>query len=275
MKSKVWCWIQQHRFAALGIALALLVVGSSALAPILAPYAPDAQDLNMGLSLPSIQHWLGTDQLGRDVLSRILWAGRLSTAIAAIVLLLSLVLGGAIGILAGYFGGWVDEVCMRLIDLFLSIPTFILALALIGTLGTGIQNLVLALAVSWFPAYARLVRSQVLAIKTSEFVLAAEALGGSPWHILQYHYLPSLIGAIIVQLSLDVGAVILAIAGLSFIGLGVQPPAPEWGTMLVDARPFMQAAPYLVLAPGLAILFTVFGFNVLSEAWETWLDPRR
>ena len=268
-------WIQKNGFVAIGIILALLIVGSCVLAPVLMPYAADGQDLNVGLSSPSVQHWFGTDQLGRDILSRIFWAGRLSMTIAAIVLLLSLILGGAIGMLAGYMGSWVDEVCMRLIDLFLSIPTFILALALIGTLGTGIQNLVLALAVSWFPAYARLIRSEVLTLKSSEFVLAAEALGGSPFHVLRCHYLPSLAGAVLVQLSLDVGAVILAIAGLSFIGLGIQPPLPEWGTMLVDARPFMQVAPHLVLAPGLAILLTVFGFNALSETLETWLDPRR
>lgn len=271
---KFW-WLQHNWFAAIGIVLALLVIGSSAIAPLVAPYLPDTQDLVQGLSAPSIEHWLGTDQLSRDILSRILWAGRVSVAIAAIVLLLSLVVGGAIGMVSGYFGGWVDEVCMRFVDLFLSIPTFILALALIGTLGSGLQNLVLALAVSWFPAYARLVRAQVIAIKTSEFIVAAEVLGGNPIHILRRHYLPSLAGVVLVQLSLDVGAVILAIAGLSFIGLGVQPPLPEWGTMLVDARPFMQVAPHLVLAPGLAILFTVFGFNALSETLETWLDPRR
>jgi peptide/nickel transport system permease protein len=158
-----------------------------------------------------------------------MWAGQLSVAIAAIVLLLSLLIGGSVGMIAGYYGSWVDEICMRLVDLFLSIPTFILALALIGTLGVGLQNLILALAFSGWAAYARLVRSQVLSMKHSGFIMAAEAMGGSPLDILWRHYLPSLVGTVVVQLSLDVGTVILAIAGLSFIGLGVQPPTPEWG----------------------------------------------
>jgi nickel transport system permease protein len=260
---------------AIGITLPLLIITISLLAPFLAPYAPDAQDLNVGLTSYSFAHWLGTDALGRDILSRLLWAGRVSVSITGVVLLSSLLVGGAIGMVAGYWGGWVDEICMRLVDLFLSIPTFILALALIGTLGVGQQNLVLALAFSGWATYARLVRSQVLAIKHRQFIVAAEAMGGSPVYILWHHYLPALLGAVLVQLSLDVGAVVLSIAGLSFIGLGVQPPLPEWGTMLVDARPFLQTAPHLVMAPGGAILLTVFGFNALGEALEARFDPRR
>jgi nickel transport system permease protein len=262
-------------FHTIAILLTLILAILCTLAPVLAPYPPDVPDLEMGLSPPSFQHWLGTDALGRDLLSRLLWAGQVSLAIAAIVLLLSLIIGGSVGMIAGYYGGWVDEICMRLVDLFLSIPTYILALALIGTLGVGLQNLVLALAFSWWSAYARLVRSQVLAMKHSGFVIAAEAMGGSAWFVLRRHYLPSLVGVLVVQLSLDVGAVILAIAGLSFIGLGVQPPTPEWGTMLVDARPFMQSAPRLVLVPGAAVLITVLGFNALGEFLEIQLDPRR
>jgi peptide/nickel transport system permease protein len=268
-------WLSQKPVTAIGILFLLIVILSSIFAPVLAPQAPDAQDLDHILVLPSWQHLLGTDSLGRDLLSRLMWAGRISLAIATIVLSLSLLLGGTIGLVAGFYGGWVEELCMRGIDLFLSIPTFILALALIGTLGTGLQNLTLALTISWFPAYARLVRSQVLVLKNQEFITAAIALGGSSWHILWYHYLPSLAGLVVVQLSLDVGTVVLAIAGLSFIGLGVQPPMPEWGTMLVDARPLMQVAPHTVIAPGLAIFFTVFGFHTLSEALENWLEPRK
>jgi len=268
-------WLSQNPVTAIGICLLLVIILSSILAPVLAPKAPDAQDLEHTLALPTWQHLLGTDSLGRDILSRLMWAGRISLAIAALVLLLSLLVGGTIGLIAGFYGGWVDELCMRGIDLFLSIPTFILALALIGTLGNGLQNLALALTISWFSAYARLVRSQVLSLKNQEFITAARALGGSSWHILRQHYLPSIAGVVVVQLSLDVGSVILAIAGLSFIGLGVQPPMPEWGTMLVDARPLMQVAPHTVIAPGLAIFSTVFGFHTLSEALENWLEPRK
>ncbi len=268
-------WLAQNSVTAIGIALLMIIILISIFAPILAPQPPDAQDLEHILALPSWQHLLGTDSLGRDLLSRLMWAGRISLAIATIVLCLSLLLGGMIGLVAGFYGGWIDEICMRGIDLFLSIPTFILALALIGTLGTGLQNLTLALIISWFPNYARLVRSQVLVLKNQEFITAAIALGGYSWHILWYHYLPSLAGIVVVQLSLDVGSVVLAIAGLSFLGLGVQPPMPEWGTMLVDARPLMQVAPHTMIVPGLAIFLTVFGFHTLSEALENWLEPRK
>jgi peptide/nickel transport system permease protein len=268
-------WLSQYPVTAIGIFLLLIIISSSILAPILAPQAPDAQDLDHILALPSWQHLLGTDALGRDLLSRLMWAGRISLAIATIVLSLSLLIGGTIGFVAGFYGGWLDELWMRGMDLFLSIPTLILALALIGTLGTGLQTMTLALTISWFPAYARLVRSQVLVLKNQDFITAAITLGGSSWHILWHHYLPSLVGVVVVQLSLDVGAVVLAIAGLSFIGLGVQPPTPEWGTMLVDARPLMQVAPHTVITPGLAIFATVFGFHTLSEALENWLEPRK
>jgi ABC-type dipeptide/oligopeptide/nickel transport system permease subunit len=267
-------WLSRHPVAAIGIFLLSIVISSSIFAPVLAPQAPEIQDLDHILALPSGQHLLGTDALGRDILSRLMWAGRISLAIATVVLCLSLLIGGSIGLVAGFYGGWIDELCMRGIDLFLSIPTLILALALIGTLGTGLQNMTLALTISWFPAYARLVRSQVLVLKNQDFITAAITLGGSSWHMLWHHYLPSLVGVVVVQLSLDVGAVVLAIAGLSFIGLGVQPPMPEWGTMLVDARPLMQVAPHTVMAPGLAIFATVFGFHALSEALENWLEPR-
>lgn len=270
---KLCYWSRKNALSSVGILLALLIVIVSIMAPLLAPFDPVSQDLSVGLIAHNAEHLLGTDQLGRDIFSRLLWAGRVSITLTAIVLVLSLMLGGGIGVCAGYIGGLVDEVLMRLVDLFLSLPTIILALALVGTLGSGFTNLVVALTVAWWPAYARLVRSQVFSIKSDEFMLAAKALGGSPLHIIRVHLLRALIAPVLVQLSLDVGAIVLAIAGLSFLGLGIQPPSPEWGTMLVDARPFMQVAPHLVIAPGLAILVTVFGFNALAEGLENWLDP--
>lgn len=267
-------WQKFHLISSIGIVLALLTVIASIFAPAIAPYDPAAQDLNLGLSTPTWQHLLGTDHLGRDILSRLLWAGQVSITLTAIVLCLSASIGVGIGVCAGYFGGVVDEILMRFVDLFLALPKQILALALVGILGSGFPNLVLALTIGWWPTYARLVRSQVLSAKSTAFVEAAFALGGSPLYIIRVHLLPALLGPVLVQLSLDVGAGILAIAGLSFLGLGIQPPSPEWGTMLVDARPFMQAAPRLVIAPGVAILVTVFGFNALAESLESWLDPR-
>jgi peptide/nickel transport system permease protein len=252
-----------------------LLVAASLLAPLVAPYDPASQNLRLGLSTPSLVHPLGTDQLGRDLLSRILWAGRASLSIGVLVLFISLCVGASVGLVAGYLGGLIDEVCMRLVDLFMSLPTFILALALVGTLGAGMQNLVVALAVGWWPPYARLVRSAILAARGSEYVLAAECLGLPPGRIMRRYLLPAPLGVVVVQLSLDVGQVILAVAGLGFLGLGIAPPRPEWGTMLVDARPFMQSAPHLVIAPGLAIFCAVFGCHALSDMLEQHLNPHR
>lgn len=267
-------WGRQNIISSVGILLALLIAIACLAAPVIAPYEPAHQDLSIGLSGLSWEHLLGTDQLGRDLLSRLLWAGRASITLTIIVLSLSLILGGGVGVCAGYFGGLVDEVLMRLVDLFLCLPKLILALALVGALGSGFLDLVAALTVVWWSTYARLVRSQVLSVKNDEFFLAAKALGGSPIHIIRTHLLPALLGPVLVQLSLDAGAIVLTIAGLSFLGLGIQPPSPEWGTMLVDARPFMQVAPRLVILPGAVITIAVFGFNALAEGLETWLDPR-
>lgn len=267
-------WARANVISSIGILLTLLIAIASLLAPVIAPYDPTHQDLSIGLSGPNWEHLLGTDQLGRDILSRLLWAGRASITLTTIVLGLSLMLGGGVGVCAGYFGGLVDYVLMRLVDFFLSLPKLLFVLALVGILDSGFPDLVVALTVVWWSNYARLVRSQVLSVKNDDFFLAAKALGGSPLHIIRTHLLPALLGPVLVQLSLDVGAVVLTIAGLSFLGLGIQPPSPEWGTMLVDARPFMQVAPRLVILPGMAITITVFGFNVLAERLEKWLDPR-
>lgn len=271
--ARVRRWIRHNRVSAAGIVLALAIVLASVLSPWLAPYEPDEQDLYASLMPPTISHPLGTDHLGRDILSRVMWAGRVSLTITSAVLILSMVLGGGVGLIAGYTGGWVDQVVMRLVDLFLALPTLILALALIGILGARVENLILALTISWWPPYARLVRSTVQMVRSQEFVMASQALGSSPLQIMRLHVLPALLGPVAVLLSLDTGSVVLTIAGLSFLGLGIQPPTPEWGTMLVDARPFMEIAPYLIVPPGLVVLLTVFGFNSLSEGLESWLNP--
>ena len=270
----VFHWARHHVVSSFGITLALIIVLASLLAPVLAPYDPVSQNLRLGLTEPSGEHLLGTDHLGRDILSRLLWAGRSSITATAIVLLISLILGTSVGLLAGFYGGFVDDFIMRITDVFLSLPTFIMALAIIGALGPGFENLILALSVVWWPVYARLVRSKVLSVKTMDYVLASETLGGSSLHIMRRHLLPALVGPIVVLLSLDVGHAMLSIAGLGFLGLGIQPPTPEWGTMLVDARPFMQYALHLVVPPGLAVLIAVFGFNSLGEGFDDWLNPR-
>ena len=267
-------WISRNLLSLTGTASASLLVCACLGAPWLAPTDPIAIDLSLGLQSPSVEHWLGTDDLGRDVLSRLLWGGRITITVTAIVLLISLVVGMFVGLVSGYSDGVVEELGMRLTDLMYALPSIILALALIGTLGPSIHALVLALALSGWVSYARLTRSLALTVKTSEFVEAARAFGATDGHIIRRHLLPAAMGPVAVQLSLDAGSTVLAIAGLSFLGLGIQPPSPEWGTMLVDSRPYMDSAPHLVLPPGVAIFILVFGLNALGQGLENRLRPR-
>ncbi|MCS7259557.1 MAG: ABC transporter permease [Anaerolineae bacterium] len=257
----------------IGIGMAALLTLLCLAAPWLAPYDPTMVNLSIGLQPPSVEHWLGTDPLGRDVLSRLLWGGQISITLTILILTISAAVGVAVGTASGYWGGLVDELGMRLTEFIYGIPTIILTLALIGVFGPSISVLVLALSLSGWVRYARLVRSLVLTVRTSEFVLAAYAMGGTARHIILRHLIPNLLGPVSVQVSLDAGVTVLSIAGLSFLGLGIQPPTPEWGTMLVESRPFLDYAPHLVLPPGLAIFVLVFGCNALSVELESRLRP--
>ncbi|MEZ4728629.1 MAG: ABC transporter permease [Caldilineaceae bacterium] len=242
-------------------------------APLVATHDPTAVDLRMGLQTPSASHWLGSDQLGRDVWSRVVWAGRASLLVTGSVLGLSLLLGLTVGLVSGYGGGWIDDLAMRVTDFFYALPQIILALALIGTVGPSRPALIAALAIGGWVTYARLARSLVLALRQRDFVTAAHATGATHRRILTRHLLPGIIGPVAVQLSLDAGATMLAIAALSFLGLGLQPPTPEWGAMLVEARPYLDQAPHLVLPPGVAIFLVILGCNALGETLEDWLRP--
>ena len=272
-RNRAALWESRNLLLLAGAGSASLLICACLVAPWLAPYDPVAIDLSVGLQAPSAGYWLGTDNLGRDVLSRLLWGGRVSITITSIVLLFSLIAGMLIGLICGYSGGVVEELGMRLTDLIYALPGIILALALIGALGPSIAALIFALALSGWVRYARLARSLVLTVKTSGFVEAAWAIGATDIHIMRKHLLPASIGPVAVQLSLDAGVTVLSIAGLSFLGLGIQPPTPEWGTMLVDARPYMDYAPHLVLPPGVAIFILVFGSSALSQGLENRLRP--
>lgn len=256
-----------------GIGVMFFVVLLCLAAPLVATHDPATVDLRTGLQSPSAAHWLGTDQLGRDMWSRVVWAGRASLTVTGAVLALSLALGMSVGLVSGYAGGWIDNIAMRVTDFFYALPQIILALAMIGALGPSIPSLIIALAVGGWVTYARLARSLVLTLRQQEFVTAAHATGASGWRILTRHLLPGAVGPVIIQLSLDAGATILAVASLSFLGLGIQPPTPEWGAMLVDARPFLDQALHLVLPPGMAIFLVVFGCNAVGEALENQLRP--
>ena len=275
LPSRAWrlpliSWQTSH----VGILVMVLVVLLCLAAPVVATHDPAAVDLRMGLQLPSADHWLGSDQLGRDVWSRVVWAGRASLLVTGVVLTLSLLLGLVVGLVSGYGGGWIDNIAMRITDFFYALPQIILALALIGAVGPSLLTLIAALAIGGWVTYARLARSLVLSLRQRDFVTAAQATGATHWWILTRHLLPGTIGPVAVQLSLDAGSSILAIAALSFLGLGVQPPTPEWGAMLVEARPYLDRALHLVLPPGLAIFLVVFGCNALGEALEDRLRPR-
>lgn len=271
-----WAWrlpSAQWQPNQVGIAVMVVVVLLCLAAPLVATHDPAAVDLRTGLQPPSAIHWLGSDQLGRDVWSRVVWAGRASLLVTGIVLLLSLLLGLGVGLVSGYGGGWIDDLAMRVTDFFYALPQLILALALIGAVGPSLLTLIVALAIGGWVTYARLARSLVLSLRQRDFVCAAQATGATHWRILTRHLLPGTLGPVAVQLSLDAGATMLAIAALSFLGLGLQPPTPEWGAMLVEARPYLDRAPHLVLPPGVAIFLVVFGCNALGETLEDWLRP--
>ena len=248
----------------------LAVVG-----PVVTPYDPAAQDLPNRLRPPSLAHPLGTDQFGRDLLTRIVYGARFSLGIGLTVTAIRVAVGTAVGLVSGYAGGWVDEALMRLVDIQLAFPGLVLALVVAGILGPSLQNLLIALAVVGWSTYARVVRGSVLSIKERRYVDAARLVGTPRRRLFRRHLLPNVINPVIVIATLNLGTVVLATAGLSFIGLGAQPPTPEWGTMLAGGREHMRQAWWIVNAPGAAIMLTVLGFNLLGDGLRDTLDPRQ
>lgn len=257
-----------------GLAIITIFILAAILAPILAPFPPDKQYLTLRLKPPSAQHLLGTDQLGRDVLSRVLWGARVSLTVGLVVVISAAVFGTVVGLFAGYFGGIADDSLMRLTDVFFAFPSLILAMAVAAALGPGLNTAMIAIAVVSWPVYARLVRGQVLALREREFVQAAESVGASGIRILWRHLLPNSLSPILVQASFDLGGAILIAAGLSFIGFGAQPPLAEWGVMISDGRKYVTTQPWLPLFPGIAILLTVAAFNLIGDGLRDALDPR-
>ncbi len=266
--------LAQDRLALVGLVLVVAVVGVAAAAPWVAPNDPLRVDLAHRLAAPSIKYPLGTDHLGRCIFSRLVYGARASLATAALALGAVLTIGVPLGVLAGYCGGWVDNIVMRAVDVLLAFPGLVLALVIAGTLGPGLFNVMLALAAVWWVSYARVVRAVVLSVKEKEFVLAARASGAREVGIIWRHILPHALAPVVVLATVDMGKLILAVSGLSFLGLGAQPPAPEWGAMLSDGRPYMQAAPQLMVYPGLCIMLVVLAFNLLGDGLRDALDPR-
>jgi peptide/nickel transport system permease protein len=258
-----------------GLALTLLLVVLALAAPWLAPADPTAQNLPARLASPSHTHWMGTDELGRDILSRILFGARVSMLVSISVVLGAGITGLAIGSLAGYFGGWLDRfVNIVLVNAFLSFPGILLAIAFAAFLGPGLGKVILALVITGWAGYARLARAQILQAKEMEYVLAARSLGASDARILLRHLLPNILQPVLVQATIAMAGAILAESTLSFLGVGVLAPMPSWGAMLNDARSHLFDAPHLVLFPALAVMTAVLAFNLLGDALRDWLDPK-
>ena len=266
--------LARHRLAMFGAVLVALEVGLALLAPWIAPHEPNRMDYTAVLSGPTTEHPLGTDDLGRDLLSRTLYGSRLSLEVGIVAVLVAVVLGVPIGLVSGYLGGIFDEAVMRVVDAVMALPALVLALTIAAVLGPGIWNATVAIAVVAAPTYTRLVRGQVLSIKENDYVLAAQSIGAPTWVILMRHILPNAFSPVIVQASLGVGFAIILEASLSFIGLGAQPPTPSWGNMVQVGFQYLEIAPWFVLIPAVAIFLAVLGFNMLGDGLRDTLDPK-
>lgn len=266
-------WWRRYGLAAVGAAIIVAWIIVAALAPLIAPYAPDVVDVTVRLKPPSAAHWLGTDTLGRDVLSRLLYGARTSLFVGIAVVAAAAAVGAAIGAIAAYVGGLVEAALMRLTDLVLCFPPIVLALAIAAALGIGTTNTVIAIVVVWWPKFARLARGLVLVQRNQEYVEAAHVIGYGPGRILLRHILPNTVGPFTVLMTLDVGHAIITFAGLSFLGLGVLPPTAEWGAMIAEGRELLKQW-WCAAFPGLALFTVVMAFNFLGDGIRDWLDPR-
>ena len=257
-----------------GAVVVILFILVAILAPWLAPYDPVAIDMNATLENPSGAHWLGTDSVGRDTLSRIIYGTRTSLIIGLIVVGIGTVIGMTLGTIAGYFGGWTYTIIMRLIDALMCFPMIILMLLIAAMLGPGMRNVIIALTIGLMPGYARLMCGQVLSVKNDDYIMAARSLGAGNVRIILRHIVLNCLPPMIVQITMMLGSVILAEAGLSFLGIGIQPPTPAWGGMITSGRQYLTKLPVLSLAPGLALMLVVFAFNIVGDGIRDALDPR-
>lgn len=264
----------RHRLAMVGTTIVLLLVFVAAFGRMVAPYDPLAMDFTALFAPPSWAHPFGTDEFGRDIFARVLYGARISLQVAFIAVGISGTAGVLLGLVAGFLGGWIDELVMRFMDVLFAFPAVLLAITVMAILGRGVGNAMVAIAIVYIPIFARVTRGAVLSVRGREYVTAARALGKSPFGIMLRHVLPNAIGPIIVQTSLSLAFAILAEAALSYFGLGTQPPDPSWGRMLSEGRGFLQQAPWMGIFPGLAIMVSVMGFNFLGDGLRDLLDPR-
>ncbi|MFH1929633.1 MAG: ABC transporter permease [Chloroflexota bacterium] len=264
----------RDKLAIAGMVIIGVLLLMALLAPLVAPYDPIIQEILKRRQAPSSEHWMGLDDLGRDILSRIIFGSRFSLQVGVVSVSLAILVGAIVGAAAGYLGGWVDTVVMRLMDIMLAFPALLLAIAIVTILGPGLLNMLYAIAIVSIPAYARIVRASVLTVKEHDYILAGRSIGVPPLRLLFRNVFPNCLTPLIVQGTLGIGTAILDAAGLSFLGLGAQPPKPEWGAMLGQGRYSMFTAPHIVVFPGIAIMLTVLGFNLLGDGLRDALDPR-
>lgn len=274
-KSRAWSKFRRNKTALFGASLVLIFTLVAILAPLLTSFDPTQTSFLTVRKAPSALHWLGTDELGRDVLSRVMYGARASLMAGLVSVVIALVLGVPFGLLAGYFGKWTDSIISRATEALLAIPFLILAIALASFLGPSLMNAMIAIGISAAPKFVRLTRGQVLSIKNDEYVQSARSIGASDWRIITRHILPNVMPPLIVQATITIATAIIAEASLSFLGLGLQPPNPSWGSMLNTAKNFMLQAPWLSIFPGSAIFMVVLGFNLLGDGLRDALDPRQ
>ena len=271
---ETWRRLKKSKVAVVSLFVILFVILVAVFAPILAPYSYEVQDYSNALSSPSSEHLLGTDRIGRDILSRLIYGSRQSLQMGIIAMAISTVLGVILGAIAGYYGKWVDNLVMRLLDIYQGIPMLLLTVTLAAVLGASLRNAIIAIGIAMVPGTARLMRASILTVREMDYVEAAKSINASNPRIIMKHILPNAIAPIIVNVTMGIGNCILAGAALSFIGLGAQPPIPEWGAMISDARNYMRAYPTLALYPGICIIITVLAFNLLGDGLRDALDPR-
>ncbi len=264
----------RHRIAVFGLVVIVVFVAAALLAPWIAPYDPLKTSWTAIRKAPSAVHWFGTDENGRDVLSRVLWGARASLMAGVVSVLVAVAIGVPVGLVAGFAGGWIDALLSRIADAMLSVPFLILAIALAAFLGPALENAMPAIAITFSPVFVRLARGMALDAKSTDWVEAARALGNPPWRIAALHVLPNIVPPLLVQGTLAIAEAIIAEAALSFLGLGQQPPAPSWGSMLNSAQRFLENAPWLAIFPGAAIFLVVLAFNLMGDGLRDALDPR-
>ena len=273
--SETWRRLRKNKVAVISLFVILLLLLVAIFAPLIAPYSYDEQDYSNAFSRSSLAHPLGTDRLGRDVLSRLIYGSRQSLQIGLISTSIAAAVGILVGAIAGYYGGWTDNLIMRILDVYQGIPMFLLTVTLAAVLGPSLRNAILAIAISTISGYARLMRASILTVREMEYIEAASAINVKTPRIIRRHIIPNAISPLIVSITMHLGTAVLSGAALSFIGLGVQPPIPEWGAMISDARNFLRGHMYLSLYPGMCVMITVLSFNLLGDGLRDALDPRQ